>query len=96
MPGYSVMSAYAAAQHGLARNLAVDLAPRRVNVVSPGATETELWGEHTEMLRGMAAQNSLLGKAGVPDDVAEAYIYLMKNADATGSIVSSNAGSSLK
>ncbi|GAW24114.1 hypothetical protein ANO14919_136950 [Xylariales sp. No.14919] len=95
-PGYSVFAAYAAAQHGLARSLAYDLAPRRVNCVSPGATETEMWGEYREMIRGISAEKSLLGKAGSPDEVAEAYVYLMKNTDATGSVVSSNAGSTLK
>ncbi|RYP89465.1 hypothetical protein DL769_000016 [Monosporascus sp. CRB-8-3] len=96
LPGYSVLSANASAQYGLTRNLAFDLAPRRVNLVSPGATETELWGDYKEMIRDMAAKSSLLGKPGSPDEVAEAYIYLMKNTDATGSIVSSNAGSTLK
>ncbi|RYP12338.1 hypothetical protein DL765_007384 [Monosporascus sp. GIB2] len=92
LPGYSVFAAYAAALYGLTRNLALDLAPRRVNLVSPGATETELWGEHREVLRSMAVQRSLLGKPGTPDEVAEAYVYLMKNTNATGSIVSSSAG----
>ncbi|RYP44861.1 hypothetical protein DL768_008724 [Monosporascus sp. mg162] len=96
VPGFSVFAAYAAAQYGLARNLALDLAPRRVNLVSPGATETELWGEHREAIYDMSAQRPLLGKPGKPDEVAEAYVYLMKNTDATGSIVSSDAGASLK
>lgn len=96
MPGYSVFAAYAAAQQGLVRNLAIDLAPRRVNLVSPGATETELWGEHREMMRDIIAGKSLLGKPGAAEEVAEAYMYLMKNTDATGSIVCSNAGSTLQ
>ena len=96
IPGYSVFTTYATAIHGLTRNLACDLAPRRVNCVSPGATETELWGEYAEMMRKMSAEKSLLGKAGSPEEVAEAYVYLMKNTDATGSIVSSNSGSILK
>ncbi|KAI1864145.1 hypothetical protein JX265_007443 [Neoarthrinium moseri] len=96
MPGYSAFAGHASAQYGLTRNLAVDLAPRRVNAVAPGATETELWGEHAEMLRDMASKSSLLGKPGSPEEVAEAYIYLMRNTDATGSIVSSNGGATLK
>ncbi|KAK6825646.1 Glucose/ribitol dehydrogenase [Apiospora arundinis] len=42
IPGYSVLAAFVSAQHGLARHLAVDLAPIRVNVVAPGPTETEM------------------------------------------------------
>ncbi|KAI8632689.1 putative short chain dehydrogenase/ reductase [Xylariaceae sp. FL1651] len=95
-PGYFLFAAYGAALHGLVRSLALDLAPFRFNVVSPGATETELWGEHREMLRGIVSEKSLLGKPASPDEVAEAYIYLMRNTDATGSLVSSNAGSTLQ
>jgi NAD(P)-dependent dehydrogenase (short-subunit alcohol dehydrogenase family) len=89
VPGYSVFAAYAAAQLGLVRNLAIDLAPRRVNLVSPGATDTEL----RKMMRGVVTGKSLLGKVGSAEEVAEAYLYLMKNTDATGSTVSSNADS---
>ncbi|KAI1781301.1 putative short chain dehydrogenase/ reductase [Hypoxylon cercidicola] len=96
VPGYSLMSGYASALHGLARNLAVDLAPLRVNVVAPGATETELWGDYRDVMREMTSKESLLGRPASPDDVAEAYIYLMKNVDATGAIVSSNGGATLK
>ncbi|KAH7303815.1 putative short chain dehydrogenase/ reductase, partial [Stachybotrys elegans] len=92
VPGYSVMAALVSASHALTRNLALDLAPRRVNVVAPGPTETELWGEHASFFREMAVKQSPLGKPGAPSDVAEAYIYLMKNQDATGSIVSTNGG----
>lgn len=96
IPGYSVLAAFVSAQHGLARNLAVDLAPLRVNVVAPGPTETEMWGEHRDAIREMVVGQSMLGKPASPDEVAEAYIYLVKNTDATGSIVSSNGGATLK
>jgi len=96
MAGYAALAGYASAQFGLTRNLAVDLAPRRVNLVVPGATETELWGDYKEMMKNLSSKASLLGKPGSPEEVAEAYLYLMKNTDATGSIVSSNGGSTLK
>ncbi|KAH8171959.1 enoyl-(Acyl carrier protein) reductase domain-containing protein [Sarocladium implicatum] len=96
LPGQAVMMACATAINGLTKNLACDLAPRRVNCVSPGATATELWGDHAEMFTNMAVEKSLLGKPGTPAEVAEAYLYLMKNTDATGSIVNSNGGSVLR
>jgi NAD(P)-dependent dehydrogenase (short-subunit alcohol dehydrogenase family) len=43
MPGWSVVASYAAGLHGMVRNLAVDLKPVRVNLVSPGPVDTELW-----------------------------------------------------
>lgn len=74
------------------------LAPRRVNLVSPGATNTELWGgsldereKRAEMMKG----RQLTEKVGSPEEVAEAYVYLMRNWNATGSVVSTNGGSLL-
>ena len=43
IPGWSVVASYAAGLHGMVRNLAVDLKPVRVNLVSPGPVDTALW-----------------------------------------------------
>ncbi|KAL8716360.1 MAG: hypothetical protein Q9220_000267 [cf. Caloplaca sp. 1 TL-2023] len=43
IPAWSVVGSYAAGLHGMTRNLALDLAPIRVNLISPGAVETEMW-----------------------------------------------------
>lgn len=80
----------------MARNLALDLAPLRVNLVSPGSTDTGLWGPNRAQMREIVAKNALLGKAGSAEEVAEAYIYLMKETNATGSCVSSNGGFLIK
>ena len=98
IPNYTVYSGGAAGLVGMVRNLALDMAPLRVNLVSPGATKTEMWGppEQREMVAKMYGEKALLGKAGLPEEVGEAYIYLMKNSDATGSVVSSNGGSVLQ
>lgn len=40
-PGWAVVTAVCCAIDGLARGLALDLAPVRVNVVHPGAVKTE-------------------------------------------------------
>ena len=96
--GYTIGSTLAAGAFGMTRNLALDLAPRRVNVVSPGPTDTELFGadevraQRREMFKSMA----LLGKVGTAEEVGEAYIYLMKDSNATGSVVSTNGGSLIK
>lgn len=45
------MFRYAAALHGMTKNLAVDLKPIRVNLVSPGAIYTELWRTMSEEVR---------------------------------------------
>jgi len=96
--GYTLGSAYGAAIFGMARNLALDLAPCRVNVVSPGPTDTELWGsdEVRAQRREMFAKMVLLGKPGSAEEVGEAYIYLMKDSNATGIIVSTSGGTLLQ
>ncbi|KAI1387937.1 putative short chain dehydrogenase/ reductase [Hypoxylon trugodes] len=94
MKGGAIGSGVSAAIIGLGRGLALDLAPVRVNVVSPGATNTEMFGsgEQREMLVSGIAKTALLGKVGTPEEVAEAYIYLMKDTNATGSVVRSDGG----
>jgi NAD(P)-dependent dehydrogenase (short-subunit alcohol dehydrogenase family) len=47
-PNWSIVAAYASGLHGLTRNLALDLKPIRVNLVSPGVVDTELWKDFSE------------------------------------------------
>ncbi|KAI2633167.1 putative short chain dehydrogenase/ reductase [Hypomontagnella submonticulosa] len=91
LPGMAVPSGWGASIFGTMRGLALDLAPIRVNLVSPGVTDTRLTNEWRDQLVAMA-KASLLGKIGTPEEVAEAYIYLMKDTNATGSAVSTNGG----
>ena len=42
-PGWSAAAGWGSAKEGMARGLAVDLKPTRVNCVSPGAIDTEFW-----------------------------------------------------
>ncbi|KAI0806940.1 hypothetical protein C8Q74DRAFT_1225146 [Fomes fomentarius] len=70
--------------------------PLRVNLVEPGAVATPLWHSIPVESRAAAmklhAENSTLGRVGDAEDTAEAYMYLMKDYFATGSIVASNGG----
>lgn len=97
--GYCVIASAVGALDAATRALALELAPIRVNAVSPGPTVTEMFGPPSEALdkavAAMGAQ-SLLGKLGRPEDVAEAYIYLMRDANTTGTIVDSNGGAFLQ
>ncbi|KAL1967360.1 hypothetical protein VTN77DRAFT_3144 [Rasamsonia byssochlamydoides] len=93
---WSVIASYATGLHGMTRNLALDLKPLRVNLVSPGAVDTELWGPDREKLIAEFAKTAHLGKVATAEEVAESYIYLMKDTNATGSVVSTNGGSLLQ
>lgn len=92
-PGWSLIAGYLSGLHGLTRNLALDLKPLRVNLVSPGVVTTPLWGQNG--VPDEVKNHTTLNKVGAPEEVAEAYIYLMKDTNATGSCVSTNAGSLL-
>ena len=82
---------------GLVRALAVDLKPIRVNLIEPGAIETELFrrtaqGDALEVYREKFRAMSLTGEMGTPEDMSEAYIYAMKDAFLTGQCILSEGG----
>lgn len=96
-PNWTYAAAWGATADGLTRGLAVDLAPLRVNVVIPGAIHTELLQpmlNHigAEATEKMKKDNSLMGTFGQPEDIAEAYGYLMRDRFASGSFVTSDGG----
>jgi NAD(P)-dependent dehydrogenase (short-subunit alcohol dehydrogenase family) len=97
--GRSMVSSVCGATEALTRSLAVELAPLRVNLVCPGLVKTDLWdGMATDVREAMfrrAEQNLLVGRAGEAEDLAEAYVYLMKNGFSTGQIVVADGGVSV-
>jgi len=93
LPSWTVVAAYAGGLHAMARNLAVDLKPLRVNLVAPGAVDTELWREAREATVKAMAERTLTGRCGTVDDVVQAYLYLLKDEYATGSCVATHGGS---
>ncbi|RMZ71632.1 short chain dehydrogenase [Pyrenophora seminiperda CCB06] len=97
--GWTVVAGYGGGTEGIAKGLAVDLAPIRVNTVSPGAVHTEMFDEIPEdvlpsILLGYR-KRSLTDSLGTPEELSEAYIYLMKCSFATGSVVEVNGGTLL-
>lgn len=96
LPNWSVVASYAAGLHGMTRNLALDLKPIRVNLVSPGVIDTELWkdmsAEAKEVLFKRMAEKHPTGRVGKPEEVAEAYLWLMKDTNVTGFVASSDSG----
>lgn len=93
------LAAYAAvngAVEALCRSLAVELAPLRVNAVSPGIVDTPAYAgmnpfERKKMFDSLAVQLPAR-RIGRPEDVATAVIALMKNGYATGSVVYVDGG----
>lgn len=85
-----------AALEALARGLALELAPVRVNAISPGLVDTPLWSRMDEEARkamfAKVGASLPAGRVGVPEDIANAAIYLMTTGFATGSVVRVDGG----
>jgi NAD(P)-dependent dehydrogenase (short-subunit alcohol dehydrogenase family) len=84
------------AMEALTRALAVELAPIRVNAVSPGIVRTNLWQNIPEQDREkmFASVGAALpvGRVGEPGDIARAYLFLMQEEFSTGQIVVVDGG----
>ncbi|MEF0940708.1 SDR family oxidoreductase [Rhizobium sp. BR 362] len=92
----SVVAAVNAGLEGLVRALAVELAPIRVNAVSPGWVDTPIWtfvaGDKKEETLGAMAKRLPVGRVGQPEDIAHAISFLMGNAFTTGTILHVEGG----
>ncbi|MBC8733289.1 SDR family oxidoreductase [Paraburkholderia sp. UCT2] len=81
--GAAVISAAVRGVEALARSLALELKPIRVNVISPGLIETPLFdsfgAEGRAAIFNQATDTLPGGRAGYPDEVAEAIILLLSN-----------------
>jgi NAD(P)-dependent dehydrogenase (short-subunit alcohol dehydrogenase family) len=97
--GWTVAASICGAMEALTRALAVELAPIRVNAVCPGTVRTELWSGMTESARETmyrdAAQRFPVGRVGEADDLAETYLYLMREGFSTGQVLVVDGGAVL-
>ncbi|WP_322039148.1 SDR family oxidoreductase [Burkholderia diffusa] len=88
-----------AALEALARGLALELAPVRVNAVSPGLIATPLWDklapDARDAMYAGAAQRLPARRVGQPEDVANAIVYLATTPYATGSTVLIDGGGTI-
>lgn len=99
------MSAYCAAKAGLSmltQVAALELGPRgiRVNAVAPGFVHTPLTAP-AAAVPGVVedyVENTALGRAGTPEDIAQAVLYLCSPTSSwlTGEVLDLNGGAHLK
>lgn len=98
MPDWSAIGSYAGGLHSMVRNLALDLTPIRVNGISPGVVDTELWRmskEQKEKAMKRMSEKMATGRPGHPEDVAEAYLAIMKDGNMDGSMIRTDGGGML-
>lgn len=98
-PGMSSISCVGNAVEGLTRALALELAPKRVNVVAPGSIETAMFanlaGDQREERLSQMGKRIPLGRVGQPSEVAAAIIHSMVNTYMTGATLDVDGGALL-
>lgn len=94
--GTFVKGAANAAVDAAGRHLAKELAPRRVNVVSPGVVDTSLWGEVGSEARAATITRAAgvlpVKRVGTPAELAQAYHFAMTNRFVTGALIDVDGG----
>lgn len=98
-PGWTIPTIVGSAKEGLTRSLAKELRPLRVNCVSPYVVQTELFeglsqstGVPMDQLLAPFKQKNLTNTVAVAEDLAESYLYLMKNPYVTGIVTHADGG----
>lgn len=93
------VAAINAALEGVVRAMAVELAPLRINAVSPGWVRTPIWndvaGADTEQLLASMAERLPVGRVGTADDIADAIVFLLGNGYTTGTVLHVDGGQRL-
>ena len=95
----ALISAHTAAVPALARNLAVELAPVRVNVIAAGFVDTplsaSLLGDELEQRREQLRSTLPIGRVVQPEDIAALAVHVMTNTAITGATIDIDGGQQL-
>ena len=97
--GLTLIGALTAATPALVENLAVELAPIRVNLVAPGFVDTalsaSLLGDSLDARREELRATLPIGRVVGPEDVATLAVHLMSNTALTGGTYDIDGGQKL-
>jgi len=99
IPNTAGVAAVNGAIQAMAFTLAKELAPIRVNVLSPGLVDTPMYDwmepeEKQEFFRQMGSHVPV-GRVGRPAEIAEALLFLVRNAFTTGAVLDVDGGNRL-
>lgn len=94
--GQFIKTGINAATEALGKQMAKELAPRRVNVISPGVIDTPAYAglgqEQRLAMFAKAGQGLPVGRVGQAEEVAAGYVLAMENGFMTGAVVDIDGG----
>ena len=95
-PGTSGLGAINGALEAMIGTLARELAPTRVNAVSPGVIDTAWWSRLPAVAKAEVfdeqARTLPVGRVGRPEDVGHAVLFLVENGFVTGTVIECDGG----
>ena len=94
-PGQIALSAVGGAVENLVRGVAKEIAPKRINSVSPGLIDTPMFsqeGEDRKIFLNSMTEANTIKRAGKPEEVAKGIIFVIENDFVTGTTVDVDGG----
>ncbi|MEM8751837.1 MAG: SDR family oxidoreductase [Pseudomonadota bacterium] len=94
-PGQISLSSVGGAVEAFARGVAPELAPKRINVVSPGTIDTpmvSMTGPEREAFYKKVTAENVIPRAGTAEECAQAIMFLIENDFVTGTTVDVDGG----
>lgn len=91
----TIVAAANGALASLTYGLAIELAPVRMNVISPGWVDTPIWaqlGMDKQAAFAEMADRLPARRIGTPDDIAQAFVSVMLNTFITGTVLHVDGG----
>lgn len=93
--GQTALASVGGAVEAFCRAVAVEIAPRRINVVCPGIIDTPMFGPdegQREAMLSKATSQHLIDRPGTADEVASAILFVIENSFVTGTTVDVDGG----
>ena len=94
-PGHVAIGSVGGAVEALVRAIAREVAPKRINIVSPGTIDTPMvaaQGEERATFYAKATASNIIPRAGTADEVAQGIIFVIQNDFVTGTTVDVDGG----
>jgi len=94
-PGQVAIGSVGGAVEALVRAIAPEIAPKRINVVSPGTIDTPMvaaQGDERSSFYSKATAANIIPRAGTADEVAHGIIFMIQNDFVTGTTIDVDGG----